>query len=122
MVNKILETCKKYWYMFAIFALTGVVLLVSFVENSKVAGLSNVIKKIADGYIKQFDKLETLNDAKTKKDKKVIKKAEKKIEAIEKDKEEKIQKVLEEKEKVVEKLKDSSTEELAKKIKEEYNL
>jgi ribosomal protein L9 len=122
MINKILETCKKYWYMFAIFALTGVVLLVGFVENSKVAGLSNMIKKIADGYVKQFDKLETLNDAKTKKDKKIIAKAEKKIAEIEKDKEEKIQKVLEEKEKVVEKLKDSSAEELAKKLKEEYKL
>ena len=46
-----------------------------------------MIKKLADGYKKQFDKLETLNDKKTQKDKSIISKAEKKAKQIEMKKE-----------------------------------
>jgi len=122
MVDKILKTIKKYWYMFAIFGLTGIVIVVNFVENAKVAGLTNMIKKLADGYKKQFDKLETLNDKKIEKDKNVIKKAEKNAALIEQKKEEQIQKVIEDKQKTVDVLKDKTAQELADKLKKEFKL
>ena len=108
--------------MFAIFGLTGVVIAVSFVENAKVAGLTNMIKKLADSYKKQFDKLETLNDKKIEKDKNAISKAEKKAAQIEQKKEEQMQKVIQDKQKTVDVLKDKTAEELADKLKKEFKL
>lgn len=122
MIDKMLKTIKKYWYMFAIFGLTGIVIAVSFVENAKVAGLTNMIKKLADSYKKQFDKLETLNDKKIEKDKNAISKAEKKTAQIEQKKEEQMQKVIQDKQKTVDVLKDKTAEELADKLKKEFKL
>ena len=122
MIDKMLKTIKKYWYMFAIFRLTGIVIAVSFVENAKVAGLTNMIKKLADSYKKQFDKLETLNDKKIEKDKNAISKAEKKTAQIEQKKEEQMQKVIQDKQKTVDVLKDKTAEELADKLKKEFKL
>lgn len=122
MIDKIFKTIKKYWYMFVILGLTGLVIAVSFVENAKVAGLTNMIKKLADGYKKQFDKLEALNDKKTQKDKSIISKAEKKAKQIEMKKEEQMKKVLEDKQKTINTLKDKTSQELADKLKEEFKL
>lgn len=122
MVDNIMKKIKKYWYMVLIFLLTALVIVVSFIENAKVAGLTNVIKKIADSYRKQFDKLETLNDKKIKKDKEVISKSEKKAVEIELKKEKQLEEIIANKQKQVEVLKDESAEELAKKLKEEFKL
>jgi hypothetical protein len=99
MIDKIFKTIKKYWYMFVVLGLTGLVIVVSFVENAKVAGLTNMIKKLADGY-----------------------KAEKKVKQIELKKEQQIKKVLEDKQKTIDTLKDKTTQELADKMKEEFKL
>lgn len=122
MIDKIFKTIKKYWYMFVVLGLTGLVIVVSFVENAKVAGLTNMIKKLADGYKKQFDKLETLNDKKTEKDKNIVSKAEKKVKQIELKKEQQIKKILEDKQKTIDTLKDKTAQELADKMKEEFKL
>lgn len=122
MIDKIFKTIKKYWYMFVVLGLTGLVIVVSFVENAKVAGLANMIKKLADGYKKQFDKLETLNDKKTEKDKNIVSKAEKKVKQIELKKEQQIKKILEDKQKTIDTLKDKTAQELADKMKEEFKL
>jgi DNA anti-recombination protein RmuC len=122
MIDKIMLTIKKYWYMFAILVLTGVVIAVSFVENSKVAGIAGMLKNLTDGHKKQFDKLDKLAEQKGEKDKKVIKTSEAKLKEIENKKEEQMAKVLEEKQKTVESLKKESTEDLAKKLKEEFKL
>jgi F0F1-type ATP synthase membrane subunit b/b' len=122
MLDKILKTIKKYWYMFAILALTIFVLFVSFAENAKVAGLTNMIKKVTDGYKKQFDKIEELNDKKTEKDKKTITEAEKNAEEIEAKKQQEIQKALEDKQKSIDELKKKTAQELADKMKDEFKL
>jgi hypothetical protein len=121
-INSALETIKKFWYMFAIVALTGVVLLVGFLENSKVAGISSLVRKLADSYRKQINTVEELSDKKDIKDKQAKKVLDTKINKIEDKKEKDLKKVEADKIKAVEVLKDTSTEELAKKMKEEFRL
>ena len=121
-INSALETIKKFWYMFAIVALTGVVLLVGFLENSKVAGISALVRSLADSYRKQINAVEKLSDKKETKDKQAKKVLDDKIDKIEDKKEKDLKKVEADKIKTVEVLKDTSTEELAKKMKEEFRL
>jgi ABC-type amino acid transport substrate-binding protein len=121
-INSALETIKKFWYMFAIVALTGVVLLVGFLENSKVAGISKFVRSLADSYRKQMNAVENLSDKKEIKDKQAKKNLDDKIKKIDDKKEKDLKKIEEDKIKTVEVLKDTSTEELAKKMKEEFKL
>ena len=69
-----------------------------------------------------LNKLETLNDKKTEKDKTIIDRAEKKAKQIELKKEQQIKKALEDKQKTIDALKDKTTQELADKMKEEFKL
>lgn len=121
-LEKVFETIKKYWYLLVILALTVMVILVSFVENSKLASLVRVLKDTAQNYRKRVDTIDNLSDKKTKKDKQVTKTYEEKAKEIQEKREEDLAKVNAKKIQVVEKLKDKSAEELAQKLKEEFKL
>ena len=71
-LNSLLETLKKFWYFFAILALTALVLVVGFVENSKLAGLTNSIKDIITSYKKQVKTMDKLGDKKAASDKETV--------------------------------------------------
>lgn len=121
-LNSLLETLKKFWYFFVILALTTLVLVVGFIENSKLVGLTNVIKDIIAGYKKQVVTIDKLADKKSSKDKESIQTLEDKEKEIRAQREAALAKVNAKKIKLQEELKDSSTEELAKKMKDEFKL
>jgi cell division protein FtsX len=121
-LNSILETIKKYWYILLITALTVVVIVVSFVENSKLAGLVRTLKQTADSYKKQVDVIDKLADKKAKKDKQATKTYEEAVKQIQEKRDADLAKVNAKKIEVVQELKDKSAEELAQKMKEEFKL
>ena len=71
-LNSVLETLKKFWYFFVILALTVLVLVVGFIENSKLAGLTNSIKDIIASYKKQVKTMDKLSDKKAASDKQTV--------------------------------------------------
>ena len=121
-LNSVLETIKKYWYILAIAALTLLVLIVSFLENSKLAGLVRLLNNTSDNYKKQVETIDKLADKKSKKDKQATKSYEDKAKEIQAKREADLAKVNAKKIELVEELKDKSTEELANKLKEEFKL
>jgi long-subunit acyl-CoA synthetase (AMP-forming) len=121
-LNSALEMIKKYWYLFLILLLTGLVLVVGFVENSKMAGLVNVVKDIIENYKKQVKTVDKLASKKSSKDKKVVQTYEERAKQIQEKRDSDLAKVNAKKLEVVEELKDKSTDELAKKLKEEFKL
>ena len=122
LLNTILETAKKYWYIAIILVLTLAVVVVSFTDNAKLAGLAKTIKLVADNYRKQINTMDILSDAKTEKDKELSSVYEKNISEIEKAREVNLKKISVTKTKTVKKLKDKSADELAQTIKEEFKL
>ena len=122
LLNTILETAKKYWYIAIILVLTLAVVVVSFSDNAKLAGLAKTIKLVADNYRKQINTLDILSDAKTEKDKELSSVYEKNISEIEKAREVNLKKISVTKTKTVKKLKDKSADELAQTMKEEFKL
>lgn len=121
-MKSFLETLKKYWYLFVIFVLTAAVVVVGFVEHSKMAALANFIKFAADNYQKRVDTIDDLAAKRAKKDQQTVKTYEEKTKQIEDKKETEMLKVKTKKQKEVAKLKDQTSEELAKKMKEEFKL
>lgn len=121
-LNSLFETFKKYWYMFIILGLTVLVISVSFVENSKLAGLVRTMKEVIQGYKNQVKTIDKLADKKSTKDKKVIKTYEEMQKEIEEKRKADLAKVNATKIQIVEELKDKSTDDLAKKMKEEFKL
>jgi hypothetical protein len=121
-LNSLLETLKKFWYFFVILALTVLVLVVGFIENSKMAGLANSIKDIIVSYKKQVKTIDKLADKKSSSDKEVVQTYEDREKQIQAEREVALAKVNAKKIKVVEELKDDSTQELAKKLKDEFKL
>lgn len=121
-LNSVLETVKKYWYLFLISFLTVVVIVVGFIENSRMAGLVNVVKDIVQNYKKQVKTIDKLSEKKVIDDKKVAQTYEQKSKEIQQKRDEELAKVQAKKIKVVEELKDQSADELAKKMKEEFKL
>lgn len=121
-LNSVLETIKKYWYILAITALTVLVLVVSFVENSKLAGLVRVLKNTAENYKKQVNTIDKLSDKKSKKDKEATKTYEEIAKEIQEKRDADLAKVNAKKIQLVEEIKDKSAEELAEKMKEEFKL
>ena len=122
LLNTILETAKKYWYIAIILVLTLAVVVVSFSDKAKLAGLAKTIKLVADNYRKQINTLDILSDAKTEKDKELSSVYEKNISEIEKAREVNLKKISVTKTKTVKKLKDKSADELAQTMKEEFKL
>lgn len=116
------KTIEKYWYLFAIFTLTALVLVVSFLENSKLATLLRTLKDTAQNYKKRVDTIDKLTDNKILKDKKVVKTYEERAKEIQEKREKDLEKVNAKKIEVVKDLKDKSSEELAQKLKEEFKL
>jgi 23S rRNA pseudoU1915 N3-methylase RlmH len=98
------------------------VLFVSFVENSKIQTLTNLIKTTSDNYKKQFDAMQELNNKRLEEDKKIIETYEERIQQIEKKRAADLAKVNAKKIQVVDELKNKSTEELAQKMKDEFKL
>lgn len=121
-LNSVLETLKKFWYFFAILALTILVIFVGFVENSKMAGLVNAIKDVIQNYKKQVKTIDKLADKKAKSDKEVVQTYEERAKEIQEKRDTDLAKVNATKIKIVEELKDKSAEDLAKKMKEEFKL
>lgn len=121
-VNSVLETIKKYWYLLLIFALTALVLVVGFIENSKMAGLVNAIKDIVQNYKKQVKTIDKLADKKAAKDKQVVKTYQETQQEIEEKRNAALAKVNATKIKMTNELKDKTTQELADKMKEEFKL
>ena len=121
-LNSLLETLKKFWYFFVILALTVLALVVGFIENSKMAGLTNSIKDIIGSYKKQVKTIDKLADKKSIKDKETVQTYEDREKQIQAEREAALAKVNAKKIKVVEELKDDSTQELAKKLKDEFKL
>jgi long-subunit acyl-CoA synthetase (AMP-forming) len=121
-LNSALEMIKKYWYLFLILLLTGLVLVVGFVENSKMAGLVNAVKDIIENYKKQVKTVDKLASKKSSKDKKVIQTYEERAKQIQEKRDTDLSKVNAKKLEVVQELKDKSTDELAQKLKEEFKL
>jgi biopolymer transport protein ExbB/TolQ len=121
-MKKILNTIQKYWYLFVILCLTGLVIGVGFVENTKIAQLVRTLKDTAENYKKQVKTIDKLADKKAKKDKQIAKNYEEKAKQIQEKREQDLAKVNAKKLEVVEELKDNSAEELAKKMKEEFKL
>jgi F0F1-type ATP synthase membrane subunit b/b' len=121
-LNSILETLKKFWYFFAILSLTALVLVVGFIENSKIAGLANSIKDIIGSYKNQIKKIDRLADERSSKDRQTLQTYEDREKELKAQREAALAKVNAKKIKVVEELKDESTEEIAKKMKEEFKL
>lgn len=120
--KSILENLKKYWYLFVIFGLTGLVLLASFMGEARAAQLVKTLKDSAENYKKRVDLIENLSEQKSDKDKKALKVYEENNKEIEEKKKKQVKKVNKTKLKLVEKLKEESTDELAKKMKEEFKL
>lgn len=121
-VNSVLETIKKYWYLLLIFALTALVLVVGFIENSKMAGLVNAIKDIVQNYKKQVKTIDKLANKKAAKDKQVVKTYQETQQEIEEKRNAELAKVNATKIKMTNELKDKTTQELADKMKEEFKL
>ena len=121
-MKKVFKIIEKYWYLFAISALTVLVLVVSFVENSKLVTLLRTLKDTAQNYRKRVDTIDNLSETKTKKDNKVKKTYEQKAKEIEEKRQEDLAKINAKKLEVVEELKDKTTDELAEKLKNEFKL
>lgn len=121
-LNSILETVKKYWYLLLILALTGLVLVVGFIENSKMAGVTNAIKDIISSYKKQVQTVDKLADKRSVKDKNAEKTREQKEKEIQQKRDAELARVNAKKFEVVKELKDESTDKLAEKLKEEFKL
>jgi hypothetical protein len=121
-LNSILETFKKYWYLLAILSLTGLVLIVGFIENSKMAGVTNAIKDIIASYKKQVKTVDKLADKRSKKDKQLEKVREEREREIQEKRDADLAKVNAKKLQIAEELKEQPVDELAKKMKEEFKL
>jgi hypothetical protein len=121
-LNSVLETIKKYWYLLAILSLTGLVLIVGFIENSKMAGVTNAIKNIIASYKKQVKTVDKLADKRSRKDKQLEKAREEREKEIQQQRDADLAKVNAKKLQLVEELKEQSTDDLAKKMKEEFKL
>jgi len=121
-LNSLLETLKKFWYFFVILALTVLVLVVGFVENSKMTGLTNSIKDIIGNYKKQVKTIDKLGDKKAVSDKETVQTYIDREKELQAEREAALAKVNAKKIKVVEELKDKPTDELAKKMKDEFKL
>lgn len=121
-LNSSLETIKKYWYLLVIFVLTIMVLMVTFLENSKMAGVVNVVKDMITNYKKQIKTIDKLADKKANKDKKVLQTYEETAKQIQEKRDIDLEKVNAKKIQLVEDLKDESADQLAKKMKEEFKL
>ena len=122
LLNSVLETLKKFWYFFVILGLTALVLVVGFIENSKLAGLTNSIKDIIASYKKQVKTIDNLAQNKADKDKEVVQTYEERAKQIEQKRESDLAKVNAKKIEVVKELKDKTAEELSQKMKEEFKL
>jgi len=121
-LNSLFETIKKYWHMFVIFGLTVLVLVVGFVENSKLAGFVRFIDSTIKSYKTQVKTIDKLADRRATDDQKATQTYQERAKEIEERRENELSKVNVKKIKNIEKLKDGSTEELAKKLKEEFKL
>jgi len=121
-LNSVLETIKKYWYLLAILSLTALVLIVGFIENSKMAGVTDAIKDIIASYKKQVKTVDKLADKRSKKDKQVEKLREEREKEIQEKRDSHLAKVNAKKLQIVEELKEQPVDELAKKLKEEFKL
>ena len=121
-LNSSLETIKKYWYLLIIFVLTILVLMVTFLENSKMAGVVNVVKNIVATYKKQIKTIDNLADKKIAKDKKATQTYEERSKEIQEKRDADLIKVNAKKIQIVEELKDKPADDLAKKMKEEFKL
>lgn len=121
-MKKVFETIKKYWYLFAILSLTILVLVVGFVENSKLATLVRTLKDTAENYRNRVETIDTLSNKKTKKDKQATKTYQETAKEIEEKRQEELKKANAKKLELVEELKDKSAEELAAKLKNEFKL
>ena len=121
-LNSVLETIKKYWYLLAILSLTVLVLIVGFIENSKMAGVTDAIKDIIASYKKQVKTVDKLADKRSKKDKQVEKLREEREKEIQEKRDSDLAKVNAKKLQIVEELKEQPVDELAKKLKEEFKL
>mgnify|MGYP003352402967 FL=1 len=121
-LNSLLETLKKFWYFFAILALTALVLVVGFIENSKLAGLTYSIKDIITSYKKQVKTMDKLGDKKAASDKETVQTYIDREKEIQAQRDAELAKVNAKKIKVTEELKDKPADELAKKMKDEFKL
>lgn len=121
-INSVLETIKKYWYLLLILALTSLVLVVGFIENSKLAGMTNTIKDIIASYKKQVQTVDKLADRRSKKDKEAEKTREEREKEIQEKRDADLAKVKAKKIQIVDELKDKSADDLANKMKEEFKL
>jgi DNA-binding ferritin-like protein len=121
-LNSLLETLKKFWYFFVILALTALVLVVGFIENSKMTGLTNSIKDIIGNYKKQVKTIDKLGDKKAASDKETVQTYIDREKELQAEREAALAKINAKKIKVVEELKDKPTDELAKKMKDEFKL
>jgi Sec-independent protein translocase protein TatA len=108
--------------MFVIFGLTVLVLVVGFVENSKLAGFVRFIDSTIKSYKTQVKTIDKLADRRATDDQKATQTYQERAKEIEERRENELSKVNVKKIKNIEKLKDGSTEELAKKLKEEFKL
>lgn len=121
-LNSVLQTIKKYWYLLVIFCLTAMVLVVGFIENSKLAGVTNVIKDIIASYKKQVKIVDNLADKRASKDHQAEKTREEREKEIQEKRDADLAKVNVKKLQIVKELKDQPSDDLAKKMKEEFKL
>jgi len=121
-LNSTLETFKKFWYIFAIIGLTILVVVVGFIDNSKMAGVTNTIKDIIVGYKDQVKTIDKLANKKSAKDKQVVQTHEERAKELQDKRDADLAKVNAKKIQMVEELKDESADDLARKMKEEFKL
>ena len=121
-LNSTLETFKKFWYLFAMLGLTILVIVVGFVDNSKMAGVTNAIKDIIASYKNQVKTIDKLADKRSSKDKQEFQTYEERAKELQDKRDADLSKVNAKKIQMVEELKDESADELAKKMKEEFKL
>ena len=98
------------------------VLMVTFLETSNMAGVVNVVKYMITNYKKQIKTIDKLADKKANKDKKVLQTYEETAKQIQEKRDIDLEKVNAKKIQLVEDLKDESADQLAKKMKEEFKL
>lgn len=121
-LNSILETFKKFWYLFVMLGLTILVIVVGFIDNSKMAGVTNAIKDIIASYKDQVKTIDKLADKRSSKDKQEFQTYEERAKDLQDKRDADLAKVNAKKIQMVEELKDESADELAKKMKEEFKL
>ena len=118
----ILETIKKYWYIFLIGMLGIGIVAVSVFYKGSSNQLIEAFETIRKSYKKQIEVIEEINDKENNLKEKNNKEKTKQIEKIKLNKEKELSKAELEKQKRVEEIKSQGSEKIAKDMKDRFKL